>query len=131
MLDDLDQLVARSVQVDCVAGELGKRRNALQSVVVGAVEASVDDALYPRENRSIVPGWLPPLLAAVLVILLLNLAHFEQSRRARRRSWDVRLLSELWAWDGRLPEELARETCSATGSISRTGTRSEKRPTSR
>jgi hypothetical protein len=53
-----------------------------------------------------VPDWLPPFLAAVLIIALLNLAHFAQGRRARRRSWDARFLHELRAWDGRLPEEL-------------------------
>jgi len=53
-----------------------------------------------------VPDWLPPFLAAAVIILLLNLALFEQGRRARRRSWDARLLRELRAWDGRLPEEL-------------------------
>jgi hypothetical protein len=48
------------------------------------------------------------LLAAVLIILLLNLALFAQGRRARRRSWDGRFLRDLRAWDGRLPEELGR-----------------------
>jgi len=59
-----------------------------------------------RDNGG-VPDWFPPLLAAVLIILLLNLALLEQGRRARRRSWDTRLLRELRAWDGRLPDELA------------------------
>jgi hypothetical protein len=49
------------------------------------------------------PDWLPPFLAATLAIVLLNLAHLEQRRRARRRAWDARLLRELRAWDGRLP----------------------------
>jgi hypothetical protein len=53
----------------------------------------------------IVPDWLPPFLAATLAIVLLNLALFEQRRRARRRAWDVRLLRELRSWDGRLPDE--------------------------
>ncbi len=61
-----------------------------------------------RDNRSVVPDWLPPFLAAVLIILLLNLALFGQGRRARRRSWEVRLLRELRAWDGRLPDEFDR-----------------------
>jgi len=61
-----------------------------------------------RDNGSVVPDWLPPFLAAVLIILLLNLALFEQGRRARRRSWEVRLLRELRAWDGRLPDEFDR-----------------------
>jgi len=51
------------------------------------------------------PDWLPPFLAATLAILLLNLALFEQRRRARRHSWDAQLLRELRAWDGRLPAE--------------------------
>ena len=59
-----------------------------------------------RDNGVVLMDWLPPFLAAVLIILLLNLALFEQGRRARRRSWDVRLLRELRAWDGRLPDEL-------------------------
>ncbi len=63
---------------------------------------------YLRDNGSVVPDWLPPFLAAVLIILLLNLALFEQCRRARRRSWEVRLLRELRAWDGRLPDEFDR-----------------------
>ena len=63
---------------------------------------------YLRDNGSVVPDWLPPFLAAVLIILLLNLALFEQGRRARRRSGEVRLLRELRAWDGRLPDEFDR-----------------------
>jgi hypothetical protein len=51
------------------------------------------------------PDWLPPLLAAALIIAFLNLALLEQRRRARRRDWDYRLLRELRAWDGRLPDE--------------------------
>jgi len=61
---------------------------------------------HMRDNSKVVPDWLPPFLAAVLIILLLNLGLFEQGRRARRRSWDVRLLRELRDWDGRLPDEL-------------------------
>jgi hypothetical protein len=52
------------------------------------------------------PDWLPPFLAAALTMLFLNLALLEQRRRARRRSWGKRLLRELRAWDGRLPDEL-------------------------
>lgn len=59
-----------------------------------------------RDNPSAVPDWLPPFLAATLVIVFLNLALLEQRRRARRDSWDGRLLRELRAWDGRLPDEL-------------------------
>ena len=54
------------------------------------------------------PNWLPPFLAAALTILLLNLALFQQRRRAAHRSWEGRLLRELGAWDGRLPDELDR-----------------------
>jgi hypothetical protein len=53
-----------------------------------------------------VPNWLPPFLVATLAIVLLNLALFEQRRRARADSWEGRLLRELRAWDGRLPDEL-------------------------
>jgi hypothetical protein len=45
-------------------------------------------------------------LAATLAIAFLNLALLGQRRRARRESWDGRLLRELRAWDGRLPDEL-------------------------
>jgi hypothetical protein len=55
------------------------------------------------------PDWLPPFLVATLAILFLNLAQLEQWRRARRRDWDVRLVRELRAWDGHLPEELLDE----------------------
>jgi hypothetical protein len=61
-----------------------------------------------RDNSGVVPDWLPPFLAGMLAILVLNLALFEQRRRARRRSWDGRLLRELRVWDGRLPEEFNR-----------------------
>ncbi|HEY2355401.1 MAG TPA: hypothetical protein VGH79_10950 [Gaiellaceae bacterium] len=53
------------------------------------------------------PDWLPPFLIATLAIMLLNAALLEQRRRARRHEWDYRLLRELRAWDGRLPDELA------------------------
>jgi hypothetical protein len=52
------------------------------------------------------PDWLPPFLAAALIIASLNLALLEQRRRARRRDWDYQLLQELRGWDGRLPDEL-------------------------
>ena len=58
------------------------------------------------DNPGAVPDWLPPFLAATLAILFLNLALLEQRRRARRHSWDTRLLRELRAWDGRLPYEV-------------------------
>lgn len=52
------------------------------------------------------PDWLPPFLAATLIIAFLNLALIAQRRRERRRAWDRRLLEELRAWDGFLPDEL-------------------------
>lgn len=55
-----------------------------------------------------VPDWLPPLLAASLAIVTLNVALLVQRRRERRGHWDRRLLRELRAWDGRLPEGLGR-----------------------
>jgi hypothetical protein len=59
-------------------------------------------------RSSTVPHWLPPFLAASLVILLLNLALLVQRSRERRERWDRRLLRDLRAWDGQLPEELSR-----------------------
>jgi hypothetical protein len=58
-----------------------------------------------QDNESVVPDWLPPLLVASVAILLLNLALLEQRRRERHNRWDRRLLRELRAWDGRLPED--------------------------
>jgi hypothetical protein len=52
-----------------------------------------------------VPDWLPPFLIASVAILLLNLALLGQRSRERRNRWDRRLLRELRAWDGRLPED--------------------------
>jgi hypothetical protein len=60
------------------------------------------------DNGDVVPDWIPPFAVAALSILLLNLAWFEQGRRARRRSWEARLLRELRDWDGRPPEDLDR-----------------------
>jgi len=54
------------------------------------------------------PDWLPPFLAAALSILVLNLGLVVQRLRARRRAWDQKLLRELRAWDGRLPDRLDR-----------------------
>jgi hypothetical protein len=51
------------------------------------------------------PDWLPPFLIAATAIVLLNAALVAQRRRARRSDWDHRLLQELRAWDGRLPDE--------------------------
>jgi hypothetical protein len=53
------------------------------------------------------PDWLPPLLTAAVIVVLLNLALVVQRRRAHSRSWHERLRRELHAWDGRLPDELA------------------------
>ena len=61
-----------------------------------------------RDNSRVVPDWLPPFLAALLAIVLLNLALLEQRRRVRRQSWNNQLLRELRAWDGRLPDEFNR-----------------------
>jgi hypothetical protein len=64
-----------------------------------------------RDNGSVVPDWLPPFLAAVLIILLLNLALVAQGRLARRRSWDVQLMRELRAlgWSTTRGARLASE----------------------
>jgi hypothetical protein len=50
------------------------------------------------------PEWLPPLAAASLVVLLLNVAVLVQ----RARDWPAQLLRELRRWDGVLPTELDR-----------------------
>jgi hypothetical protein len=60
-----------------------------------------------RDNWTLVPDWFPPFLAASLAIFVLNIALLVQRRRGHRRRWDRRLLRELRAWDGRLPEELS------------------------
>ena len=61
-----------------------------------------------RDNHDAMPDWLPPLLIAGLTILFLNVALLVQGRRARRRDWRFQLLRELRAWDGRVPDDLAR-----------------------
>ena len=58
--------------------------------------------------RGVVPDWLVPFVAAMLAILVLNLALLAQRRRTRHQSWSERLLRELRSWDGRLPDELNR-----------------------
>jgi hypothetical protein len=50
------------------------------------------------------PEWLPPLAAASLAVLALNLAVLLQRARARSQDWAARFLSELDRWDGRLPD---------------------------
>ena len=52
-----------------------------------------------RDNASVVPDWLPPLLAATLVILLLNLALLEQRRRRLDGRWG-RIRCDLAAMPG-------------------------------
>ena len=53
------------------------------------------------------PDWLPPLLAASLAVLVLNLAWL--ARRDRRaEEWPGRFLRELRHWNGRVPDELRR-----------------------
>jgi Glyoxalase/Bleomycin resistance protein/Dioxygenase superfamily len=70
----------------------------------GGRQILLDD---PSGNPA-VPDWFPPFLAASLAILLLNLALVVQRRRECCCRWDRRLLRELRAWDGRLPDELSR-----------------------
>jgi hypothetical protein len=52
--------------------------------------------------------WLPPLAAASLTVLLLNIALFVQRARKRAEGWPARFLRELRKWDGRLPTALDR-----------------------
>jgi hypothetical protein len=54
------------------------------------------------------PDWLPPLAAASLTVLLLNIALFVQRARKRAEDWPARFLRELRSWDGRLPNKLDR-----------------------
>lgn len=54
------------------------------------------------------PAWLPPLAAASLGTLLLNVAWLAQRARQRAEDWPARFLKELRRWDGRLPAELGR-----------------------
>jgi hypothetical protein len=53
------------------------------------------------------PDWLPPLAAASLTVLLLNIALFVQ-RAQKADDWPARFLRELRSWDGRLPTKLHR-----------------------
>jgi hypothetical protein len=51
------------------------------------------------------PEWFPPLAAASLTVLLLNIALWAQ--RARNPTdWSARFLRDLRRWDGRLPEKV-------------------------
>jgi hypothetical protein len=54
------------------------------------------------------PDWFPPLAAASLTVLLLNIALFVQQARTRAEEWSARFLDELRSWDGRLPANLDR-----------------------
>jgi hypothetical protein len=49
------------------------------------------------------PDWLPPLAAASLTVLCLNIAWFVQRMHNRANEWPARFLRELQSWDGRLP----------------------------
>jgi hypothetical protein len=51
------------------------------------------------------PAWLPPLAAATLTVLLLNVALLFQRARERDEDWAARFLRDLRRWDGRLPEK--------------------------
>ena len=51
------------------------------------------------------PAWLPPLAAATLTVLLLNVAVLFQRARERDEDWAARFLRDLRRWDGRLPEK--------------------------
>jgi hypothetical protein len=50
------------------------------------------------------PEWLPPLAAASLVCLLLNVALLVQRARERSKQWPKQFRRELRRWDGRLPD---------------------------
>jgi hypothetical protein len=52
--------------------------------------------------------WLPPLAAASLTVLLLNIALFVQRARKRAEDWPARFLCELRSRDGRLAQKLDR-----------------------
>jgi hypothetical protein len=56
----------------------------------------------------VVPQWLPPLAAASLVVVLLNVAVLVQRARERAQDWPAQLLRDLRRWDGLLPDELDR-----------------------
>jgi hypothetical protein len=54
------------------------------------------------------PDWFPPLAAASLTVLLLNIALLVQRTFKRAEHWSARFLRDLRRWDGRLPDELDR-----------------------
>jgi hypothetical protein len=51
------------------------------------------------------PSWLPPLAAATLTVVALNIALFAQRARRRAQHWPTRFLRDLDHWDGRLPDD--------------------------
>jgi hypothetical protein len=51
------------------------------------------------------PAWVPPLAAASLTVLLLNIAFLLQRARQREEDWAARFRRELRRWDGRLPDK--------------------------
>ena len=51
------------------------------------------------------PHWLPPLAAAAVAVLLLNIALMVQRLRERSKSWPAQFLRDLRDWDGRLPDD--------------------------
>jgi hypothetical protein len=55
------------------------------------------------------PDWLPPLAAASLAVLLLNVGLLVQRARLRAKDWPAQFSRELRRWDGRLPQELNQE----------------------
>jgi hypothetical protein len=54
------------------------------------------------------PEWFPPLAAASVTVLLLNIAPLVQRTRKRAKDWPARFLRDLGRWDGRLPDKLDR-----------------------
>jgi hypothetical protein len=56
------------------------------------------------------PEWLPPLAAASLTCLPLNVALLVQRACERAKGWPTRFRRDLRRWDGRLPEELTRRS---------------------
>ncbi|TMK73292.1 MAG: hypothetical protein E6G50_02050 [Actinobacteria bacterium] len=55
------------------------------------------------------PEWLPPLAAASLACLILNVALWVQRARERAKAWPAEFRRELRRWDGRLPERFESE----------------------
>jgi hypothetical protein len=52
------------------------------------------------------PEWLPPLAAAALTCLLLNVALLVQRARERAKDWPAQFRRDLRRWNGRLPDSL-------------------------